>query len=323
VPDQKNGWLLAPDNFTGPARTPWGGTRIRALKGMAAGQVGESWELSVEPSFPSRFAGGELLSDRIARAPRDWLGAELERGSTALLVKLLDAADELSVQIHPRDDYEGLAPGESGKPECWYVVERDPGACLYIGLRPSVDAAAMSRALDGGDVPALLERVVVEPGDFFVIDAGTPHCIGRGVLLVEPQRVLPGRRGVTYRYWDWDRRYDTNGQLDPSGAPRELHRAHALAVTEWDRPRVEPVRAGAAQIQRAAHVEALGRGALDVWRIAGTGPVTLPSPGRLRSLTILEGTIEGASAGRTFAIPAVFDGVVTLDRACAIVAATS
>jgi hypothetical protein len=246
---------LRDDNFTPTSRTPWGGTRIsqRYKRLEHTVVIGESWELSVEPDFPSITRDGEALRDVLTRDPAGYLGRESSRGSTALLVKLLDAADELSVQIHPDDGYAGLAPGESGKPECWYVTERDPGAGVYLGLREGVTEAAMREALAaGGDVSALLAFVPVEVGDFLLIDAGTAHAIGRGLTLVEPQRVVPGRRGVTYRYWDWNRRYDRDGHLDPAGAPRPLHVAHALAVTRWDAPRgdaflaVARVRAGGA-----------------------------------------------------------------------------
>lgn len=331
--------LLRGENFTPPSRTPWGGRRIRALKGLAGDEVvGESWELSVEPSFPSRTDGGRRLEDVLAADPEGWLGVEAHRGSTGLLVKLLDAADELSVQIHPSDAYPGLAPDESGKPESWYVVDREPGAGLYLGLTDGVDAAAMARALDAGDdVSALLCFVPVEPGDFFVIEAGTPHCIGRGVLLVEPQRVLPGRRGVTYRYWDWGRRYDADGRPDPAGAPRALHRDEALAVTRWDLPRGEALlarirhRAGPAAPEGPPRIEALaGPGgaipsaSLRVARIHGSGRLAWPAWGALTALTVLAGrvTIAGVTvdAGRTCAVPARFAGTLELASAHAIAA---
>src|SRR5690606_38348546 len=90
------------------------------------------------------------------------------------------------------------------------------------------------RALAGErSLRELLRFVPVEPGDFFVIDAGTPHAIGEGLTLVEPQHVVPGLRGVTYRYWDWDRRYDAQGRPSPEGEPRALHAEHALAVTRF------------------------------------------------------------------------------------------
>lgn len=239
--------LLSADNFTPPSRTPWGGTKIiskykspddvsREHSNYSC--VGESWEVSVEPDFPSRTPDGTDLGAELIR----------RRGrSTPLLVKLLDAADELSVQIHPSDDYPGLAPDEAGKPESWYVLEAEPGAGLYIGLRDGVTLDAIRAALvSEGDLSTLMEFVPVTPGDFFLIEAGTPHAIGRGVTLIEPQYVTPGRKGVTYRYWDWNRRYDAAGRLDANGIPRALHVQNALAVTNEEArgPRfIESIRA--------------------------------------------------------------------------------
>lgn len=337
--------LLAADNFTPPTRTPWGGARIRAMKRRWVGEgppVGEAWELSVEPSFPSRCASGETLAALSARAPRAWLGREASRGGTALLVKLLDAAEPLSVQIHPRDDYEGLAKDEAGKPESWYVVAREPGAGLYLGFVDGVDRSAVAQAIGRGeDLSRLLFFCPVEPGDFFVIEAGTPHCIGPGVTLLEPQHVLPGRRGVTYRYWDWNRRYDDAGRPDPSGAPRALHLDDALAVTDWTLPRGEALlarvraRAGSVDVGAAPRIEALcgpageplGSSHLCVARVSGTGAVTLPDWGVLRGLTVLEGAIalgpERVEAGRTAALPASFEAPLALEGAHAIVTAVA
>ncbi len=344
--------VLRADNFTPPSRTPWGGTRL--LEGYKRGLdldpakaafpvVGESWELSVEPDFPSVERGsGAALSDIIARDPSAWLGREAEdgRNSTALLVKLLDAADELSVQIHPSDDYAGLSAGESGKPECWYVVERSPGAGVYLGLAEGVTREAMEPALrDGGDVSKLLGFVPVEPGDFLLIEAGTAHAIGRGLTLVEPQRVVPGRRGVTYRYWDWNRRYDSEGRSDPKGQPRALHVEHALAVTNWDAPRGGAflqrarLRAGEADVEGPAVVTSLcGREGglasddLQVARLSGTGVATLPMWGALMGVTVLDGAVTVGDVrltrGMSAAVPAAMGGAAAqLERAHAVVSA--
>ena len=325
--------LLKADNFTPPSRTPWGGERIveRYKAGLVGdlpdARVGESWEISVEPDFPGLLESGERLSDVIAAAPAGWLGASAcERGNTALLVKLLDAALDLSVQIHPADDYVGLAPEQSGKPESWYVLEREPGAGLYLGLRQGVERDAMERALSlGDDVSALLHFVPVEPGDFFVIDAGTAHAIGRGTTLIEPQRVLPGKRGVTYRYWDWNRRYDADGRPDPEGQPRALHVKEALDVTGWELPREDALlagichRAGAALPEGEPRLELLGSPEgparspyLRVERLHGRGELTLPPLDSLRGLTVVEGELvihhpEGrlvVGAGRSAVLPA-------------------
>jgi mannose-6-phosphate isomerase class I len=330
--------LLRDGNFTPPSRTPWGGRRICALKGRPHALVGESWELSLGPLFPSATEEGAPLSDRVAEDPRGWLGPA---GSSALLVKLLDADDELSVQIHPKDDDPELRQGESGKPEAWYVVDRAPGAGIYLGLAEGVDAMAMAHAIDAaGDVSALLSFVPVEPGDFFSIEAGTPHCIARGVMLVEPQHVAPGCEGLTYRYWDWGRRYDAEGKLDPNGAPRALHRDRALAVTDWSLPRGDALldrvrtRAGSVDLAAAARIEALcGSGApigsdrLRVARMTGTGRLDMAQADSLCALTVLEGSIRigdiEVRKGRTAAIPASFGGFALLDRAHAIVSSAT
>lgn len=347
--------LLAADNFTAPARTPWGGRRIAGVlkrdvldAGARDAIVGESWELSAGPELPSRIEGGgagrgpgRTLLDAIREAPRALLGREEARGGTALLVKLLDAAEPLSVQIHPRDDYAALAPDESGKPESWYVEHAEPGAGIYLGLAEGATREAMARALaQGGDVSALLAFVPVAEGDFVVVDAGMPHAIGAGVTLVEPQRVMPGRRGVTYRYWDWGRRYDASGRAAADGAPRALHVEHALAVTDWSRARGAALlaevrhRAGAPDRAGPPRIEALcgasgaplASSALEVWRIAGTGTSSMESMDALRSITVLDGTVRAGGAriarGRSAAIPAACGALqLELEGACAIVAA--
>lgn len=240
--------LLRADNFTPPTRTPWGGTKILARYKSGLGLdapepvVGESWEVSVEPDFPSRLqSGAATLAETIAAAPVAWLGEEVAArygGQTPLLVKLLDSADNLSVQVHPADGDPTLAPDESGKPESWLVLEADPGAGLYLGFAERVGRQDVEQCIAGqGPLDELLNFVEVSPGDVFVIQAGSAHAIGRGVTLVEPQFVAPGRRGITYRYWDWNRRYDARGRLDPAGEPRALHLERSLEVTDWASPR--------------------------------------------------------------------------------------
>jgi mannose-6-phosphate isomerase len=336
--------LLRADAFTSSARTPWGGTRLarcfgkhfakhdaRADTAPHAGppRIGESWELSLGPELPSEVDGsGTLLADEIARDAEAWLGAGGERAA-ALLVKLLDADEPLSLQIHPSDDFPGLREGEAGKPESWYVIGREPGAWVAFGWRDGVGREDALGAIARGDgsLAGLLQKVEVEVGDVFVVDAGTPHAIGPGVTIVEPQYVARGRRGVTYRYWDWDRRYDAQGRLDPAGQPRTLAVDEALAVTDWEGARGRALlerafsRAGRPSVDATLTIEPLtGRGGrlrsrwLDVARIMGTGRIPWPAVDTLSALTVLEGeatlrdaedgVVVRAGAGRTLAIPA-------------------
>ncbi len=297
---------LASDNFTPPTRTPWGGTRIRerykAGLDLPPGPavVGESWEISVEPSFPSVVAAGETtLAAEIAAAPEAWLGREIvarHGGQTPLLIKLLDAAANLSVQVHPADGDPGLAPGESGKPEAWIILEAAAGAGLYLGFRDGVDRRAVEACIEAGEaLDELMTRVPVGPGDGFIIAAGTPHAIGAGVTLIEPQIVSAGRRGITYRYWDWNRRYDRDGRLDAAGEPRALHLERSLAVTSWDRPGGDAFVASCRAPRSVIEAGPVERSAVVDWehfvaeRWRGTGSLSVPACGTMQALTCVGG----------------------------------
>jgi mannose-6-phosphate isomerase len=246
-----------PDNFTAPTRMPWGGTKIigkykqelqiRPEKHYSI--VGESWEISADPIAPSQFlfeiSGGEtILIDLIQLLdlfPEQILGQRVAakfEGQNPILVKIIDSADHLSVQVHPDDSYARLRPHESGKPESWYILEAENGAGLYLGLTEGVSKDALRRAIEQEeDVSQYLNFVEVHPGDFFVIDAGTIHAIGARVTLIEPQKIVPKKSGKTYRLWDWNRKYDEHGNLDPNGKPRELHVEDSFNVIAFDGPR--------------------------------------------------------------------------------------
>ncbi len=294
---------LRSDNFTPPSRTPWGGTRVLSRYKQnvhsAHAIVGESWEVSVEPAYPSLTLSGDSLAERIAAAPLRWLGAAgVARfgPQTPLLVKLLDAADNLSVQVHPANGDPALSPLESGKPEAWVVLDAMPGAGLYLGFQHGVTRDDVAACLaEGARIDALMNFVRVRPGDAYVIDAGTAHAIGAGVTLLEPQLVWPGRSGVTYRFWDWERRYDSAGKLEPTGTPRVLHVERSLAVTRWDiagghsfveacraRPRV--LESGFTQ--RASVVDWAW---FQVERWSGTGALAIPAVDSMWAITVVGG----------------------------------
>jgi mannose-6-phosphate isomerase class I len=333
--------LLTPDNFTPAARTPWGGRRIAQYKAglglareLTEQPVGEAWELSFGPELPSRTTDGQWLRDLVAADREHYLGREAGHGASALLVKWLDADDDLSVQIHPDVADPDLAPGETGKPECWYIVERAPGAGIYLGLMPGVDAAQMRRALAASeDISKLLRFQAVEPGDFYLLPPGLPHAVGKGVTLVEPQYVAPGKKGVTLRYWDWNRRYDAQGRRDPQGHARELHVERALQVTEWQKSsdagwlERQRTAAGAPLLEAAAQTlvlcgpEAAARVRspfLRAARLSGTGRTQLPDWGSIRAVTVIEGTLRLTGAFGELNIPrgstaAVAAGLISLD----------
>jgi mannose-6-phosphate isomerase len=300
---------LRPDNFTPPSRTPWGGhaimRRFKADLDLDVDPdvpVGESWEISTEPSFPGVLESGDRLADAIAANPLAWLGHAVmaDYGGCPLLLKIVDAADDLSVQVHPPEQHALLSGDESGKTEAWIVLAAEPGARIYLGFCDGVDRKRVDTCLrEGGRLNELMNDVRVAPGQVFFITPGLAHALGAGTTVLEPQRVWPGRRSVTYRYWDWNRRYDERGQVALSGTPRPLHITEALAVTDWAAPR------GAALVESCLRRPTrVGNGSeLTRWRLldepelkaerwTGSGAAALPSMRTLLGLVCLDGHVE-------------------------------
>ncbi|MFW7379987.1 MAG: type I phosphomannose isomerase catalytic subunit [Oligoflexus sp.] len=238
--------VLDPLNFTPLARTPWGGQKIierykSAIPGVQEledKRVGESWEFSCDPDFPSKTLDGQYeILELVRQYPTEILSQQLLRqGSVSceILVKLLNAASPLSLQVHPQDDDPYLLPHECGKPESWLILDVEPGAGLYLGFSQAISREELARRLKkGDDAKDLLQFVPVKKGDYFEIEPGVPHAIGAGVTLLEPQRIVFGKSGKTYRLWDWGRKYDSQGQLDPEhGKARELHLDEALRLVD-------------------------------------------------------------------------------------------
>jgi len=191
--------------------------------------IGESWEVSDHPHGRSVIANGPArgttLHALISQQPNEILGTRVcGRFDTVfpLLVKYIDAGEELSVQVHPSDEYAAEHAGEMGKTEMWYVLHADPGACLIAGLREGVTREAFQQALIDGDPAALLHRMPVRTGDSIFIPSGRIHAIMPGLVILEIQQ----SSDTTYRLYDW-------GRMGLDGKPRELHVEQALAVSDW------------------------------------------------------------------------------------------
>lgn len=235
---------LSPNLFTPLSRTPWGGKEIARnfkrdfVENPDDTTIGESWEVSCDPAFPSEVLGfGLSLYDLIAQEPEKMLSPAYVKAhgpNCDILIKLINAAEPLSLQVHPTDDDENLKPGECGKPESWLVLHAEPGAGLYLGFSRSIEKAELEALLNAdGDLKPLLQFVPVKAGDYFEINPGVVHAIGPGVTLLEPQRVRIGKAGKTYRFWDWSRKYNPDGTANPtSGQPRELHVKEGMRIIE-------------------------------------------------------------------------------------------
>lgn len=225
----------------------WGGRRLATRLGKSlpdSGTYGESWELSAHPHHVSRVTGGPLDGvplDELWRTRRTDLTGGEPRGaksgdSTAhdafpLLFKYLDCDQLLSVQVHPTDQLaRELGVDQYGKTEAWVVIEAEPNARVYAGLKEGVTRAELERRLEQGTVADCLHSFVPRPGDCVFLPAGTVHAVGGGVLMAEVQQ----SSDATFRLFDWNR-------PGPDGKPRTLHIDQALRAIDWTRGPVNPV----------------------------------------------------------------------------------
>ena len=218
----------------------WGGRRLETLLGrdLPPGIVAESWDISGHPDSPTRVAAGywkgRLLPEVMAELGTALVGTHsadmLARGRFPLLVKLLDANQDLSVQVHPDDAYAAVYEnGEIGKTEMWYVLHAEPGYALIHGVKPGVTRAAFRAAIERDAIADLLNRVPVSAGDAIDVRAGTVHALLAGAVVAEIQQTSD----VTYRVYDW-------GRVGHDGKPRPLHIDRALEVIDF-RPSPGPV----------------------------------------------------------------------------------
>ena len=206
----------------------WGGNRINDdfTRDLNMKPLAESWECSTHPNGPSYVASGEYegrtLREVIQKHP-DYLGIRSEsKGDLPILVKLIDAYDDLSVQVHPDDKYAKTNEnGQSGKTEMWYVLDASDDAHIIYGLNTSVSKKTMREALDTDSVEKLLKRIPIEKDDIFIIPAGTIHSICKGALIAEIQE----NSDLTYRLYDYNR-------IDKYGNRRELQIDKALDVAD-------------------------------------------------------------------------------------------
>ncbi len=288
-------------------RKIWGGRRLETVLGKSLpgpGPIGESLESGDDARVTNGRLAGQTLRDLVENEGPGLLGT---RGLDAsgsfrdfpLLVKFIDAADVLSLQVHP-DDEGAQGFGKRGKTEAWYIVAAEPGSTLITGLTRPVQSADVRASIEDGSFERLLERCTVSGGESLLVPAGTMHAICEGVLLYEVQQNCD----ITFRLYDW-------GRVDDEGNPRELHLDQALEVLRPDR--------------HAVPVQPLGRDdwrevliacryfALERWRIRGTQPVDGTGGATFRLLSCIAGRVRIAGGdwqqvdvalGQTVLLPA-------------------
>jgi len=208
----------------------WGGRKLEQLynKKLPVGvPIGESWEVSDRPGDISQIAAGSLAGKHLhwlaEHHDQELLGAvRLQQGRFPLLIKILDAQQKLSLQVHPPPKQSAELGGEP-KTEMWYIADAAPGAELFVGLRRGVTREAFERKLATGLVEECCHRIQVKAGDAMFLPSGRLHAIGAGLVIFEIQQ----NSDTTYRVFDWNR-------LGPDGKPRSLHVKESLASIDFN-----------------------------------------------------------------------------------------
>jgi len=214
--------------------TLWGGRNLEhdhwKVLPNAAIAIGEAWETEISTIVQNGSYAGKSLGTVVQEQGVNFLGAQVvaifgER--FPLLAKFIDANAQLSVQVHPEDQYAALHEGgKLGKTEFWYILSAQPGATIVYGFKNPTHYDAVKQAIENVTLETLLHEETVEAGDIIFVPAGTVHAIGSGILLYELQEYSD----VTYRMYDY-------GRLSASGKPRELHIEQSLAVSHYDAPK--------------------------------------------------------------------------------------
>lgn len=212
----------------------WGGDKLKTIldKTTTLSKVGESWEISDVDGDTSVICNGEFagksLKWLLQSNSKDILGDKNSKvfgDKFPLLIKFIDAKEDLSIQLHPNDELAARRHNSFGKTEMWYVMQADPDANLIVGFNQQITAEQYQHHLENKTLPEILNFETVTPGDTFFIEVGRVHAIGSGVMLAEIQQTSD----ITYRVYDWDR-------VDDEGNERELHNDLAIDAINFNMP---------------------------------------------------------------------------------------
>jgi len=216
----------------------WGGTRLAREygKGTPGEKIAESWELTSREDGDNMIVGGECdgkpFSEYLSENP-DAVGTKYKGDRFPLLIKLIDAEADLSIQVHPDDKYAREHTTDLGKTEMWYIVDALPGAHIIYGMKEKYPRKVVEKAIADGTLEELMNYVPVKKGEAYFIPSGTVHAICRGILIAEIQQ----NSNITYRVYDYNRR-------QPDGSLRKLHIEDALNVLDTVDPADVPYESG-------------------------------------------------------------------------------
>ena len=265
----------------------WGNRRLETCLGKPIGpgsDYAESWEVCDHGADQSIVDQGPLAGKTLGELVRErgpeLFGRHYPQPSFPLLVKFLDAAQALSVQIHPNDEQAArLNPPDLGKTEAWYIVVADPGSTIYAGLRSGVDRQQLADAIGQGTCEKVLHQFEAKAGDCLFIPAGTVHALGAGLLVAEVQQ----SSDTTFRLYDWNR-------LGPDGKPRPLHIEPGLAVVDFERGPVNPVQPQPTDRTWVQQLVACEKFVMDRWDF--DKPQAIGGDDRFHIVCVLQGAVR-------------------------------
>jgi mannose-6-phosphate isomerase len=281
----------------------WGGSRIPKLfnRDEPDGIYAESWEISTHPDGTTQIANGPLAGETLCNLlpghKTALLGTNVKGDDFPLLIKLIDARDTLSVQVHPNNGNAAAVDGQP-KTEMWYFLDGDGSAQVYCGLQPGIGKDAFLQALENKTFADILQTVPARKGEAVFVPGGRVHAIDKGCLILEIQQ----NSNTTYRIYDWDR-------VDASGKGRELHIDKALQVIDWENNGDPRCRVNGTTIERCEYFR------LDRFEL--TDKQIFPNIGKsFQALFIAEGSgaiswnggEEQLLPGQSWLVPAALDG---------------
>ena len=261
----------------------WGGRRLEEEYGyeLPDGPVGECWAISAHPHGDCQVVGGQYDGRYLSELwdeHRELFGG-VEGDRFPLLIKILDAQDDLSIQVHPDDAYANEHEnGSLGKRECWYVLDVHEGGVIVVGQHAK-NRDEFARMVDEGQWHDLINCVPIRKGDFFQIEPGTVHAILGGTLVLETQE----SSDVTYRVYDFDRR-------QPDGSLRELHIEQALDVVDYNMQAPASGAVTAPEVDGVTHLVKTASYEVDRICVTADAPVAYAQPWPFLCASVVEGS---------------------------------
>lgn len=271
----------------------WGGSRLRSVFGfdIPNDKIGEDWAISAHPHGVSVVENGPFKGwklDDLWKEHKELFGHPTEP-VFPLLIKILDAEDDLSVQVHPDDAYGMAHEGELGKTECWYIIDAEPGAEIIYGHHAKT-REELAEMIQDSRWDDLLKKVPVKKGDFFYVPSGTIHAIGKGIMILETQQ----SSDTTYRVYDYDRK-------DDQGNTRELHIQQSVDVTtvpaKAPELQIKEIRQGNSSIVTYVETEFFN---VYEWDIKGITSFKKQAPYTL--MTVIDGAGELVIGNQTYSL---------------------